>query len=294
MQRLFLCCLFTCILAVSAFCQTELTKPNLGEPSKIAPLYFGPNAFPIPDMPDGTVSEDLRIEISGEHYAGFNGDKTNGVFAKIQVPLFTDRVNFTLWMPIVEYYTNTAESRAACRLPDTVPHSGHEFGDVYISTDIQVLKQKKYCPDLVIRAALKSASGGGFYNARYYDCPGYFFDATVAKSLTFKSDFWTELRLAASTGFLCWQTDNGRQNDAVMYGIQLKLKTKYFSLSETWGGYSGWERDGDRPMSLKTYLTMHFGDLEPFVLYQYGIQDYPFHQYRVGLAYKIDVLKKSR
>jgi hypothetical protein len=101
-----------------------------------------------------------------------------------------------------------------------------------------------------------------------------------------------ELRVAGSIGFLCWQTADARQNDAVMYGVQATARHEYVSLQATWGGYVGWERYGDAPMSFKVRAAGHIRDFEPFVQYQYGIKDYPFHQIRVGLVYHIDILKK--
>ncbi|MCM1035505.1 MAG: hypothetical protein NC038_05795 [Paludibacter sp.] len=278
--------------------QTALTEAHLSVPTYISPYYFGPNAFPIPDMLDGTVSHDLRIEVSSSYFKGFAGDRTADIAFKVNIPLFTDRVNLTLWLPAMEWYANTLERQRICRLQDTLAMRGREAGDAYISTDIQVLRQRRYLPDITIRAAVKTASGGGFAKARYYDCPGYWFDATLAKSLLFnKSTFFEELRFAASAGFLCWQTDNGRQNDAVMYGAMLQLKTRYFLLSEVFGGYAGWENHPahrtdahDCPMSLKTTITGYYKHFELLFMYQYGLQDYPFHQFRIGVAYNVDIL----
>ena len=54
MKRLLpiLCLLFSGV----AMAQTDIEQPNLGVPSKIAPAYFGPNAFPVPDMLDFILS----------------------------------------------------------------------------------------------------------------------------------------------------------------------------------------------------------------------------------------------
>lgn len=290
-------CLVFCFVCIAnlLIAETLLEKPNLQIPSKIAPFYFGPNAFPVPDMLDSSTSDELKVELSGDYYVGFEKDWTADVFAKISIPLFSERVRLTIWMPFVEFYGYTAERKRQCRLNDSIPSKGRDSGDVYISTEICLLKQTKFCPDVAIRAALKTASSDkGFYNARNYDCPGYFFDVAVAKSIKFKNNFFEELRFSGSTGFLCWQTDNGRQNDAVMYGLQVKLQTKYLIVSETWSGYAGWEKDGDRPMPLKTNLICRVKNFEPFFTYQYGIKDYPFHQFRVGLGYKIGILNKEK
>ena len=122
-------------------------------------------------------------------------------------------------MPVMEWYRNSDENMDVCRIPEEHredARKGHLSGDVYVSTDIQVLKEKRWRTDWVVRAALKTASGGEYYHARYYDSPGYFFDTSLGKSFSLGRDAkWNHrLRGALSTGFLCWQTDNGRQNDA--------------------------------------------------------------------------------
>ncbi|MGM9837086.1 MAG: hypothetical protein ACI30A_01185 [Paludibacteraceae bacterium] len=287
------------LVCVAAHGRVPIEHPNLGEPTGIAPAYFGPNAFPVPDMLDGRTQSHLRVEVAGDGYFGYEGDWTADVFARVYIPLFTERVNLTLWMPVQEWYAMTPERQRTCRLQDMVPMTGHEAGDVYVSTDIQVWKARKWSPDVMLRAAIKTASGGSFEKARYYDNPGYFFDLSVGKSLYFgagkqfpyadAADAKVELRFAGSAGFLCWQTDNGRQNDAVMYGLQMLLRSEYVSLRATWNGYVGWENDGDRPMVVKARLAGHAKGFEPFAEYQYGIKDYPFHMVRVGLAYHINV-----
>ena len=46
-------------------------------------------------------------------------------------------------------------------------------------------------------------------------------------------------------------------------------------------------------MTLKFRAAGHVKGFEPYVQYQYGIKDYPFHQLRVGLVYNIDILKRK-
>ena len=289
------------LICTSASALVPVDKPNLRDDTGIAPLYFGPNAFPVPEMLDGRVQNHLRVEIAGDGYFGFQGDKTADAFARVFIPLFTDRVNLTIWMPVMEWYEMTPERQRVCRLQDSAAIAGHGAGDAYFSTDIQILRDRKWAPDIALRAACKSASGGQYELARHYDCPGYFFDLSLGKSWYLGADNGNrvsdnggvELRVAGSAGFLCWQTNHGRQNDAVMYGLQLLLKSHYVSLRTTWSGYVGWENEGDCPMIIKGRLSGHAKGFEPYVEYQYGIKDYPFHMMRVGLAYNIDILKKK-
>jgi len=287
------------LVLMVAFCvrmhaEVPIVAPDLSQPTGIAPAYFGPNAFPIPEMLDGRTQNHLRLELAGDGYFGYNGDRTADIFARVSVPLFTRWANLTVWMPVYEWY-------------DQYDGKGSGAGDAYISTDVQVLhdswfhsSKSRWIPQATIRLAMKTASGGQFERRRHYDCPGYFFDFSMGKSFYFgkgksfpyadAENSLIELRLAGSAGFLCCQTDNGRQNDAIMYGLQLLLKHEYVSLQATWAGYWGWERHGDAPMSLRARLAGHVQGFEPFVQYQWGIKDYPFHQVRLGLAYHIDIL----
>lgn len=338
-----------CTASWSLAAQSSLDRSDFGVASKIAPGYFGPYAFPVPDMLDGTTSEELKLELGGEYCLGHRGDHTGGVTAKVTIPLFTDRVNLTVWMPpVMEFYRTSAEWRTHNRLPETVSDRfssknssevtsrGYGWGDVYVSTDIRVLKEGGWWPDITVRAAVKTASGDNYSKARFYDSPGYFFDASFAKSIRFDGGreghsgsgtqsrgtsgksasgksalgngacrnsasghgicgagrFVRELRFAVSGGFLCWQTDVGRQNDAVMYGVMAALDTRAFCVNVTYGGYSGWEKDGDRPMSLKTCLKGHIGRFSPFLYCQLGLKDYPYTQFRLGLEYSVPILKR--
>ncbi len=284
-KRLAVAAILIC-LSNLIFAQVPIQPPHYSKKTLIAPLYFGPNAFPVPDMLDGRVQNHLRAEIAGDGYFGFQGDKTADFFARVFIPLFTDRVNLTVWMPIMEWYAMTYERMITCRVPDSLSYVGSGAGDAYFSTDIQILRDKKWAPDIVLRAACKSASGGKYEYARHYDAPGYFMDIALGKSFFFGAHQAqdVELRLAGSAGFLCWQTDNGRQNDAVMYGLQLLLSSEYVSLRTSWTGYVGWENAGDRPMILKARFSGHTQKFEPYLEYQYGIKDYPFHHLRVGIA----------
>ena len=288
--------IFSLLVAISlsmamAYAQTPILRPDLGTPSLVAPGYFGPNAFPVPDMLDGTTSSDLRVELYGDGFlcsmAGNpTADITLDLFAKATIPLFTDRVNLVIWMPVVEWFRSGPAVNVLRRVQDPDRWiSGVDSGDAYVSTDILILDERKRGCGLVLRAALKSASGNSFGTARVYDAPGYFFDVAVGRDIVKSADGKTVFRTALSAGFLCWQTGNGRQNDAVMYGALASLKTGPFKAEVNYGGYVGWEGKGDRPMTLKTKLSWSIGRCSINAMYQVGFVDWPFHQVRLGAAY---------
>ena len=290
--------LFALSASYCAVAQTDIVRPDLSIPSKISPAYFGPNAFPVPDMLDGRTSSDMRLEVYGDCFMGTTtssvaDDITADLFARLTIPLFTPKANLTVWMPIFEYFSTSAEVNALRRLAYTNDLKGFDSGDAYVSADIQLLNQERHHCDMAVRAALKTASANRFAEGRCYDAPGYFFDVAVGRGFEFGEGRGGNLRVAVSTGFLCWQTDNGRQNDAVMYGAQLAYRYKRLGIDSSLGGYVGWEGLGDRPMTLKTNLSYAFGDWALKLGHQVGFMDWPYHQIRFGVTWNIDILSKN-
>lgn len=282
--------------------QVAITHPDLSVDTKIAPAYFGPNAFPVPDMLDDAVSPTLEATLAGRYHHGDMGDKAGDAWAHLRIPLFTSRANLVVWLPVVEGYRLSPAWKEHARLASDAPSKGCEVGSAFVSTDILLLREGSKRPAVSLRAAMKTASEDDWTMARYYDCPGYFFDAAVGKE--WRLDGSREgarpaaggvtLRIGGSAGFLCWQTDNGRQNDATMYALQVKLKTRYVDVAQDFRGYSGWEHDGDCPMVVKTEVTGHFGRFLPFLSWQKGIKDYPFQQFSLGLKARFDILRSQR
>ena len=145
--------------------QTTVVRPDLSIPSKIGPAYFGPNAFPVPDMLDGCTSSEMRLELYGDCFLGtttrsVKDDITTDLFAKLTIPLFTPKANLTVWMPIFEYFYTSSEVNALRRLPTTnsVDLQGFDSGDLYVSADVRILNQEKHYIDMTARAVLKTAS----------------------------------------------------------------------------------------------------------------------------------------
>ena len=83
---------------------SALTAQPWWEGNRVSPMYFGPNALPVPDMLDGRVAPRLYAELAGDIHKGFYGDMTETVSAEVNIPLFTPRVNLSVWMPVVEFY----------------------------------------------------------------------------------------------------------------------------------------------------------------------------------------------
>lgn len=292
MNRNVLVCLILYIPILVCAQDDYLPYNNETDHTWISPYYFGPNAFPVPDMVKGTADK-LEIEVNATGALGRltpNPDYTVNTDLKIRLPLWTDRVNLSIWVQFWEWYWDNVETRKIRRVPQDKTLTGNLQGDWYFSVDMLLLRETNKCPAITARAACKSASGGQYVLARYYDAPGYFFDACIYKKINVTKGL--SITAAASAGFLCWQVDNGRQNDAVMYGVSLGLMSKFVDFNADYGGYVGWKNEGDKPMTLKLRLGIipdYF--VSPFVYYQRGFVDWPFDQIKVGVTFSVDILK---
>lgn len=109
---------------------------------KFSPYYFGPNTFPIPDIHNGKVLNEIKVEIYNDTFFGQYYDRAYIPSIKLVFPLFSSRVNISAWMGVCDIYTLSPEKMAQLGFPaEEVPFSGVVTGDIYASTDIQVISK---------------------------------------------------------------------------------------------------------------------------------------------------------
>lgn len=262
---------------------------------KYAPAWFGPNANPVPEMTDARIPSKTTVSLMGDYYFGY-GDKTTNGYVKIELPLLPDRVSFKLWFTTFENYTVTPELSAARGMNGNL--TGKPNGDLYVQTRISLLKERKNLPAVILNSTLKTASGTMFAERRYFDTPGYYFDVEAGKSFYTKSKFISEIRAVGNLGFLCWETTGSRQNDAPMYGAKLIVGNSHWKFENTLSGYWGWMHTsahygsdyGDAPLVYASKFTIMAGYMDYFAQYQYGINDFPYQQIRVGISFPVEKL----
>ena len=261
---------------------------------------WGPNALPVIDMSAGETSDKLSVEISGSYFRGFNQSNTFTPNLRLNIPLFTRWVNLEAWYSVMDFYSMQNTKCTIDNLTTLYPlsHWHNVAGDIYVSTNIQVLhhqwfkKSLPYMPSAVIRIGIKTASGGDFENKRFIDAPGYFLDLTLAEKINWENKWAKSFSLAGSIGFYCWQTGQAEQNDAYMYGLRAEFEAQYLRLMAEWGGYTGWQNNGDCPIVIKSKLGIPCPlGFEPYIAYQYGIRDWEYHEFKVGVMYSIDIIK---
>ena len=158
---------------------------------------WGPNALPVIDMSAGETSDKLSVEISGSYFRGFNQSNTFTPNLRLNIPLFSRWVNLEAWYSVMDFYSM---QNAKCTIDNlttlySLSHWHNVAGDIYVSTNIQVLHRKwlkkslPYMPSAVVRIGIKTASGGDFENRRFIDAPGYFLDLTLAEKIEFENSW---------------------------------------------------------------------------------------------------------
>src|SRR6478735_1334132 len=179
------------------------------------PGYMGPNALPVPEIKKGVVGNNFYLKAGGEVQFG-NGDLTRNTTAALYYPIVPGKVAVELYGIPYEAYTLTEGIKQKRRILDQ-NNAGHVWGDYYVGTILQVVKDKVYLPDIALAFTLKTASGNHLLNARFTDAPAYFFDLSFGKEFRFKrSALIQSARIYGSGGLYIWQTnsDNYPQDDA--------------------------------------------------------------------------------
>jgi len=246
-----------------------------------SPRYFGPNAFPIPELRSGLVGHRYEVELRGEYHY-YTGDKTKNLYARAYLPFVKGRAGVEISCSFYEDYKMTPQTRDERHAVETEsPINCH--GDIIVSSFFQVLKSKKWA-DIMVSANIKTASGGRLCDARHIDAAGYWFDATFGRNLVElpESDF--TLRVQAMAGFYCWMTNDlvHRQNDAISFGGGFSVNYRNFKLMSDISGFSGYKDNGDHPLDFRNHLSYEIKKNIISFRYNHGMKDRLYDTYSLG------------
>ncbi len=246
-----------------------------------SPRYFGPNAFPLPEMKGGLVGSFYEAEIRYEYHA-YQGDKTSDIFGRLLLPFVRERAGIEISWVIKEKYKMTPETRDERFAVDTESPISYN-GDIVFRSFFQLLKNEKWI-DAVLSATLKTASGGRLCDARFTDAASYWFDLNIGRNLWKSHDNRHLVRIQALGGFYCWMTNDmvHRQNDAVVYGIGVSGKHAGFSWATDFSGIYGYENNGDRPVHWRTNLQYEYRKNVLSMRYTHGFKDNLYKTYSIG------------
>ena len=246
-----------------------------------SPRYFGPNAFPLPEMRNGDVSRRFEVEVRGEYHQ-YQGDQTKDIFARVLIPFVKGRAGIEVSLVTWEKYKMTPETRDE-RFAVETESPIYCAGDLIFTAFFQVLRSEKWV-DMVVSGTIKTASGGRLCDARYTDAASYWFDLNIARTLWKSADGLASVRAQVLGGFYCWMTNDlaHRQNDAIAYGAGLTGKYRDFTLSTDLSGIYGYENNGDRPMHWRNNLSYEIKKNIISFRYTHGIKDRLYESYSLG------------
>jgi len=246
-----------------------------------SPAYFGPNALPVPEIRDGLINKRISLESRADAHLS-TGDNTYNLFLKLDYPFWDGRIAVEVFGVPVEAFkmdTITRDERAS----RDIDAQGVTVGDLYFSTKIQLLRDHRTWPDIMLGVTLRTASGGQLGNARYTDAPGYYFDVSAGKSFSISQECF--IRPYLMLGFYAWQTndDQHSQNDAFLYGLGLAVFNKKFEFNARYGGYSGYLNNGDAPMVIRANAILKRPKTNYKLSFQQGLQDLEYTSVSLGV-----------
>ena len=274
----------TYILLVSFLSVTVVNAQEVN----YSPAYFGPNANPVAEFTNAKIPAQTTVQLTGDYFWGF-GDNTVSTKMLVEIPLLSERISVKVWYTLYENY-NVTEAISAERGMLFGNTKGIANGDFYVQTRILISNEKKILPTIILNSTLKTASGSRFYERRYFDTPGYYFDVEIGKSIHLKNKLLSEIRGVVDFGFLCWETTNSTQNDAFMHGEKMILSNKYVDFENSLSGYRGWMRNGDNPLVYSSKLLFKTNVIDYHLMYQYGITDFPYHHILAGISIRLQKL----
>ena len=251
---------------------------------KITPGYLGPNALAVPEVKRGFLNQKTEFELTtAAHF--MKGDPTQDISGRLYVPFAKNRIAVELYGVILEHFAFSEEIRNEryARIEDG---KGFANGDLYFSTLIQLVKERKF-PNTLLRMACKTASGNQYKGARYTDSPGYFFDLSFSKE--FAKTETSLFRPFGLAGFYSWQTNDelNLQNDAFMYALGADYVVKDVLLSASWAGYSGYKEERDKPMQLNFELRKDFNGKAFRIQYIHGLRDWEYKTVKFSFIWKL-------
>jgi hypothetical protein len=238
-----------------------------------APRYFGPNAFPMPELRSGLLETQWEAELRGEYHL-FEGDCTKDVYMRLFVPIAEGRAGFQIGGVVYEYYKMTLETVEERHAAGKSWDSGAQ-GDVVVSSFYQLLRSGEWA-DILLEATLKTASGNRLVDARYTDAAAYWFVLNIGRDVYKRRlDNNFHVRVLGLAGFYCWMTNDlmHRQNDAFVFSAGVSGSCKNFSVKAYLSGLYGYKNNGDRPLQLRTELIYGYGKNSFSFRYKHGMRD---------------------
>lgn len=272
---------------------TDFGSDHINKWLQIAPGKLGPNALPVPFMDYGLLDSLSSIE-TGVNAHFMKGDRSVNSYLSYYWAVVPKRVVVHVW----GFPTETFRTHNSVRNDRQIYYDDNGWmtktGDLWISTYVQIVKDRNYWPDITINYSAKTTIGDAV-QGRYTDAPANYYYLAFGKSIFPKSGLIDEIRLGALTGFYVWQTNKVElaQDEGVLYELGVDLKHRNLSWRNEIGGYNAYGGyqfigvdDNNDPLIFRTNFKSAGEFFDWKLEFQTGFRDYDYQTIRISVFYK--------
>lgn len=171
---------------------------------QVAPGKLGPNALPVPEMDYALISNHSTFE-TGTHFNVMPGDTSLSSYLAFNWTVAPEKMAVKIWGFPTETFRTNNHVRDQRQIYYDDKGWMTSRGDLWISTFIQLIRNKHLLPDAVINYSLKTTTGS-ILHGRFTDAPVHYFYLSAGKSMYPRNFFLDEVRIAGMGGFM-----SGRQ-----------------------------------------------------------------------------------
>ncbi|HKL34263.1 MAG TPA: hypothetical protein VJ919_17110 [Tangfeifania sp.] len=267
---------------------------------QIAPAKLGPNALPVPEMDYAQIGKASKLE-AGVHSHFMKGDTAVNSFLNIHWVVVPEKVEISFWGYPGETFRMTNEVRNDRQIFYDDEGWITSQGDLWISTRIQLLKNRKTFPDITLNYTFKNTTGHPKHG-RYSDAGTTYFYAAFGKSFFPENFFVDEIRLAGMAGYYIWQTNKVEmaQDEGPLFEAGIRLVHKKVSFINEIGGYSGYDAyeyigitGNNDPVVYRLKFLLTGKKIDWKGEFMTGLHDYHYNTFKLNVIYKLSSFKNN-
>ncbi len=253
------------------------------------PGRMGPNALPIPGIPDPSIGYRTRCWMAGS-WAGGKGDQTLNPEIGIYFPLLKNRLALEARSIGFEYYRMSPVTRDFRMAKDSMGE-GFSKSETYLTILARLWSESNARPACSITFSVKPTTGKNLENARHINAPAYSFAWCSGGKLDWLGLSGWSYR--AQMGGMIWQKGDDAQNDAWIYGLGISRHWVNLTASMFWLGMRGYTGIGDRPQVLRGAINYGWKRWELETTCQYALRDFVPWFAQAKLIWKWDWADKT-
>lgn len=247
-----------------------------------SPKYFGPNAFTVPYINNGSVDSLVSVGLTTNFHFS-KGDNTQNLMLYGNYTTKSNSISVDARFVPYERFQLSHAKKEERRVYYKEYYKTETVGDVVVNTTIQLFKKVgKLNMPAALRLGVRMPSGSAMGAARYADMPSYWID--LGTSLSFNNPDWKWMNMI---GFLVWQTNNDdlRQNDAFLFGSGIEWNHSRFRLQAYGTGYLGYLENGDSPVVIRLNLEKRRKSVNYIFRLQQGLHDFAYFSAEAGASF---------